>query len=87
MRHKNEVKALIINFIEFRKNQLSRKPKVFRSDNGGEFVDSELESFFLKEGIRFETTVPNTTAKWDCRTQKQNAQRFCKDTSYRFKIT
>lgn len=60
MKHKNEVKALIMNFIEYTKNQLSKKPKIFRSDNGGEFVDSELKSFFLKEGIRFETTVPNT---------------------------
>ena len=60
MRNKSEVKSLIINFIEFTKNQFSKKPKIFRPDNGGEFFDNELRTFFSKEGIRFKTTVSNT---------------------------
>lgn len=60
LRQKSEAPAHIMDFIEFSKTQLSRKPKIFRSDGGGEFTNNELKSYFKKEGIRFETTVPYT---------------------------
>ncbi|BFG15695.1 hypothetical protein CerSpe_019690 [Prunus speciosa] len=34
--------------------------KVFRSDNGGEFVNSALSQFFHTKGVLHETTCPQT---------------------------
>lgn len=60
LKHKDEATENIINFVEFIKNQTSNKPKIFRSDGGGEFVNSQLQSYLKKEGIRFEMTTPHT---------------------------
>lgn len=60
LRHKSEAKTEIINFIEFTKTQLGSKPKVFRSDGGGEFVNDDLQNYLKSEGIKIQTTVPNT---------------------------
>lgn len=60
LRHKHEAKDHIINFVEFTKTQLSKRPKIYRTDGGGEFVNIELQNYLKREGIRIETTVPNT---------------------------
>ena len=41
-------------------NQTSRKIKVLRSDNGGEYTKGEFVDFCASEGIRHEFTVPYT---------------------------
>lgn len=60
LRNKSEATDQIINFIEFTKTQLSKKPKVFRSDGGGEFVNIKLQNFLQAEGIKIQITTPNT---------------------------
>ena len=39
-------------------NQTSKKTKVLRSDNGGEYTSNELYDFYAKEGIKRELIVP-----------------------------
>lgn len=57
IRNKSDAKQCVIDYIERLKNSLNKKPKVFRSDRGGEFTDAELQSYLRKEGIKFESTV------------------------------
>ncbi|KFD54653.1 hypothetical protein M513_04353 [Trichuris suis] len=42
------------------KNRFGRSPIAFRTDNGREYLGSELSNFFNGEGIQHETTVPHT---------------------------
>lgn len=60
LRNKCEAKIEIKNYIEFVKNQMSKKPKIFRSDRGGEFMDNELQTYFKNQGIRIELTTPDS---------------------------
>lgn len=57
LRSKSDAKSNIIEYIEHLKTSLNKKPKVFRSDRGGEFIDNELQSYFKQQGIKFECTV------------------------------
>ena len=57
IRQKSDVPECTIQFIERLKTQLNRKPKVFRSDRGTEYMDQRLQSYLAKEGIWYETTV------------------------------
>ena len=41
-------------------NESSKKIKTLRSDNRGEFVKNEFESFLSKHGIQHQKTVPYT---------------------------
>lgn len=60
LRNKSDAKTEIKNYIEFVKNQLSKKPNIFRSDRGGEFMDNELQSYLNDQGIRIELTTPDS---------------------------
>lgn len=60
LRKKSDAKSEIINFIEFVKNQISQKPKIFRTDRGGEFMDHELQSYLKDQGIAIELTTPDS---------------------------
>ena len=57
IRQKSDVPECTIQFIERVKTQLNRKPKVFRSDRGTEYMDQRLQSYLAREGIWYETTV------------------------------
>lgn len=57
MRSKNEVADKAISYIEKLKTQLGRKPKVFRSDRGGEYMCEKFQLYLKNEGIRFQCTV------------------------------
>jgi transposase InsO family protein len=48
-------------FREFRdlvENQIGKKIKVLRSDNGGEYTSNEFKEFCKEAGIKRELTVP-----------------------------
>ena len=47
-----------MQFVEMTKTQIGSKPKIFRSDNGGEYVNQKLSSYLQAEGIIFQNTVP-----------------------------
>jgi transposase InsO family protein len=57
LREKSETTDLVIEFIELLKTQLGKKPKIFRSDRGGEYMNDRLQNYFAKEGIKFQCTV------------------------------
>lgn len=48
-----ELKALV-------ENQIGRKIKVLRSDNGGEYTSRDSIDFCASEGIKREFTIPYT---------------------------
>ena len=59
---KNKSEALTC-FKEFKakvENQMNKKIKVLRSDNGREFCNTEFDGFFKKEGINHQRTNPYT---------------------------
>ena len=57
IREKSEVPSETIQFVEKMKNQLGRKPKIFRSDRGTEYLNDHLQTFLRNQGIKFECTV------------------------------
>lgn len=60
LKHKSEATGLVKSFIEFIKTQIASKPKIFRSDGGGEYWNKDLEEYLKSEGIIFQRTVPHT---------------------------
>jgi hypothetical protein len=60
IKHKSDSKREIINFMERCFNQFGSYPKIFRSDRGGEYVDSELQEYLESKGIRIELTVADS---------------------------
>lgn len=57
IREKSEVPRVSIEYIEMLKTQFGEKPKVFRTDRGTEFVNSKLQGYLRKEGIKAQCTV------------------------------
>jgi hypothetical protein len=57
IRNKSEVTRESIRFIEKMKTQLNRKPKIFRSDRGKEYLDGKLLLYLKDEGIKQNLTV------------------------------
>ena len=45
-------------FVAKASNKFQRKPKILRSDNGGEYTGSKLINYLKQEGIRLQTSVP-----------------------------
>lgn len=57
---KHEVKNCLQDFINKAENVTGNRIKVFRTDNGLEFVNKEVKEMFSKGGIIHQTTVPYT---------------------------
>jgi hypothetical protein len=60
LRHKNEVSKCIKDFKIFAENQLERKMKALRSDNGKEYVNNELKAYLDSTEVRHQLTIPYT---------------------------
>ncbi|PWA81457.1 ribonuclease H-like domain-containing protein [Artemisia annua] len=60
MKSKSEVFYHIVSFFNLIKNQFEKTIKVFRSDNGIDFVNKKFENFLLNNGILHQTTCPYT---------------------------
>lgn len=69
LRQKSDAKIAIKQFIEKMKTQTGRKPKILRSDRGGEFIDGDLQTYLKNEGIKIQLTVH------DCPQQNGIAER------------
>ena len=52
MKHKDETQPLIKRFFSYVSTQFASHIKIFRSDNGGEFLS--LKSFFIDNGVFFQ---------------------------------
>jgi len=58
IQNKDEVADKYREFFAEVSNKFQRKPKILRSDNGGEYTGNKLVSFLKQEGIRLQTSVP-----------------------------
>ena len=66
LRTKNETSGLLRSFITRIENQVSLKVKVFRSDNGTELKDSDLNNFCEEKGIERQFSAPRTPQQNGC---------------------
>ncbi|XP_076888069.1 uncharacterized protein LOC143538382 [Bidens hawaiensis] len=60
LKNKSEVLDKFIIFYTLVQTQFKKNIQIFRSDNGGEFVNSEMKFFFQTKGIIHQTTCPYT---------------------------
>lgn len=60
LRQKSEVNQKIQEFVAMVKNKFNKKPKILRSDRGGEYMSEQLLSFLKAEGIQTQNTAPYT---------------------------
>lgn len=58
IRNKSDVFSKFIEFKKLVENQTEKTIKVFRSDNGTEFVNKQFQQFFIANGIKHEKTAP-----------------------------
>ena len=58
LRHKDEATSKFKEFKVFAEKQSDKQIKRFRTDNGGEYVNTQLSDFFCENGIQHEPTVP-----------------------------
>jgi hypothetical protein len=63
LRNKSEAIQATKNFMEKCFNFFGRYPKIFRSDRGLEYVNSDLRSFLKSKGIRIELTCANSPSQ------------------------
>ncbi|BFG29747.1 hypothetical protein CerSpe_160210 [Prunus speciosa] len=60
MKNKNDVASILPDFCAMVSTQFHARVKVFRTDNGGEYVNHTLAQFFREQGIIHQTTTPFT---------------------------
>ena len=79
LQKKSEAAICIMDFIAFIQKQTGNKVKVLKTDNGSEFVNSELGPFLKKNGILHQTSAPycpeaNGRVEREMRTLKDTAR-------------
>lgn len=57
---KSQAELVIRQFIEYCETQFGRKPKIFRSDRGGEYIGQSLKEYLKNNGIEVQQTIPYT---------------------------
>ena len=60
LKGKDDVYDSIVNFSQMLLNQFECNVKIFRSDNGTEFVNNKLQHFFNNKGILHQTSCVYT---------------------------
>ncbi|CAL9028855.1 unnamed protein product [Prunus brigantina] len=60
LKNKNEVFSRFQSFHNQMKTQFNAQIQILRSDNGGEFVNHDFQTYFQQHGIIHETTCPQT---------------------------
>ena len=58
--HKNDTKTVLITWLPWYERQKGNKLKVFRSDRGGEFLNSVVDELFMGMGVEIEPSPPYT---------------------------
>lgn len=58
IKEKSEVFGKFREFVELCRTMFNRKPKMIRSDRGGEYMSAEFTKFLDREGIRYQRTAP-----------------------------
>ncbi|CAG7815634.1 unnamed protein product [Allacma fusca] len=57
LKQKSEATSCIKDFVAYLENQTHRTVKEFFTDNGSEFVNRHLKTFFRENGIQYDTSV------------------------------
>lgn len=57
VKHKSEVVDKIKNVVSLVNTSFNKRPKVFRSDRGKEYMNNEVTTFFEREGIQIQYTA------------------------------
>lgn len=60
MKHKSEVFELFKRYVKLVKNVTDCDLKILRSDNGTEYINSNMNKFLVESGIRHQKSVPYT---------------------------
>jgi GAG-pre-integrase domain/Integrase core domain len=60
LKEKLEAQQQIQNYVAWIENQLNRLPKAFKFDNGGEFIDQDLQKWLAEKGIESKFTAPHS---------------------------
>ena len=60
LKHKYEVFDVFVKFYNMILTQFHAKPKILRSDNGGEYISVAMKQIFLNHGLVHQTSCPNT---------------------------
>lgn len=60
LRQKSETEAKLREYIEMVKTMFQRKPKLIRSDRGGEYIGNLMIKLLQEEGIQTQLTAPYT---------------------------
>ena len=60
LKQKSEVAGAVKATIRMLENQSGKRLKAVRTDNGTEYVNSELEAYFSSKGVLHNTTAPYT---------------------------
>lgn len=60
LKNKSEVADHIRDFVRLCETKYKQKPRKFRSDRGGEYINKDIQVFLRKEGIEWEVTAPYT---------------------------
>lgn len=55
---KSEVIDKIKEYVKFTENKFKKKPKIIRSDRGGEYVNLEMKKYLREEGIELQLSAP-----------------------------
>jgi transposase InsO family protein len=63
LKRKSDVFSAFKDFYALLCNQYDAKVKIFRSDNGTEYVNNEFDCFLFANGIIHQTTCVNTSAQ------------------------
>lgn len=57
LKEKSEVPDVLIRFVEMIKTRFGKKPKIIRSDRGGEYVNGKVQTYLQQQGIQIQYTV------------------------------
>jgi transposase InsO family protein len=63
LRHKSDTAATLIAFVAYVHTQFSRPLVAMQADNGTEFINSTVTSFFTKHDIHLWLSCPYTSAQ------------------------
>ena len=60
LKYKSEVPEKFFTFYEMIHTQFNKKIQILRSDNGREFINQSMQTFFQKNGLINQTFCPYT---------------------------
>ena len=60
LKHKSEVFDVFVKYYNMILTQFNAKPRILRSDNGGEYISVAMKQFFRDHGLVHQTSYPDT---------------------------